>query len=276
MTEEMLDGKGGVKIFVRSWRPQTPPKAVVVIIHGFNSHSGYYQWPAEQLVAAGLAVYAPDLRGRGRSEGERFYVEDFSDYLADADLGVKLAKSREPGLPVFLLGHSAGGVVSCVYALEHQADLAGLICESFAYQVPAPDIALTVLKGASYVVPHTHVLTLNNADFSRDPAVVKAMNQDPLIARESQASKTVAELIRAGERLKKEFPLITLPVFILHGTQDKATRPSGSEFFHAHASSTDKTLKLYEGHFHDLLLDLGKEGVMADIKGWIAARLPAT
>ena len=100
-----------------------------------------------------------------------------------------IAKSREPGLPVFLLGHSAGGVVSCVYTLEHQAELAGLICESFAFQVPAPDFALAVLKGLSHVAPHAHVLKLKNEDFSRDPAVVAAMNADPLIANEVQPTQ---------------------------------------------------------------------------------------
>jgi acylglycerol lipase len=174
-----------------------------------------------------------------------------------------------------VLGHSAGGVVSCIYALEHQADIAGLICESFAFQVPAPDFALAVLKGLAHVAPHAHVLKLKNEDFSRDPKVVAAMNNDPLIAHEVQPTQTVAEMVRADERLKKEFPLIKLPVLILHGTSDKATKPSGSQLFHEKAGSTDKTLKLYEGHYHDLLNDVGKETVIADILSWVRARLPA-
>jgi alpha-beta hydrolase superfamily lysophospholipase len=275
-TEERIEGKGGLKILVRSWRPEGTPKAVVAICHGVNSHSGYYLWTAEQFVASGFAVYALDLHGRGKSDGERFYLETFSDYLADVDLMVNLAKSREPGLPLFLLGHSAGGVVSSVYTLENQAKLAGLICESFAFQVYAPDFALAVLKGLSHVAPHAHVLRLKNEDFSRDPKVVQFMNEDPLIANEVQPTRTVAELVRADERLKREFPLITLPVLILHGTADKATKPSGSQLFYDTAGSADKTLKLYEGHAHDLLNDIGREGVMADIKDWISARIGAT
>ena len=188
---------------------------------------------------------------------------------------VKIARSREAGLPVFLLGHSAGGVVSCAYTLEHQADLAGLICMSFAYQVPAPDFAIAVLKGISHLAPHAHVLALKNADFSRDPAVVAAMDADPLIAHETQPTKTVAELARADDRLKRDFGQFTLPLLILHGTADKATRPSGSQYFFDHASSTDKTVKLYEGHYHDMLNDIGKEVVMADIETWLKARLAA-
>jgi acylglycerol lipase len=275
MKEETIAGTGGLKIFVRSLRPAGKPRAVVAIVHGFNSHSGHYLWVAEQLAANGLAVYALDLRGRGKSDGDRFYVESFREYLNDVDALMTLARSREPGLPVFILGHSAGGVISCVYTLEHQADLAGLICESFAFRVPAPDFALAVIKGLSHLAPHAHVLKLPNEGFSRDPAVVAALNNDPLIAHEVQPTLTVAEMVRADERLKKEFPLMKVPVMILHGADDKVTKPEGSQFFFDTVGSTDKTLKLYPGYVHDLLNDIGKEAVMADINDWIAKRLPA-
>lgn len=275
MSEEKFAGVGGLQIFVRSWRPDGKARGVVVIVHGFNSHGGHYLWVADQLMASGLAVYALDLRGRGKSDGERFWVEKFADYLSDVDTLVNMAKSREPGLPVFVLGHSAGGVISSVYALEHQEKIAGLICESFAFQVPAPDFALAVIKGLSHIAPHAHVLKLPNEGFSRDPQVVQALNDDPLIAHEVQPTHTVAEMVRADERLKKEFPLITLPVLILHGTEDKVTRPGGSQIFYDNAGSTDKTLKLYEGHVHDLLNDIDKEVVMADIQSWIDTRIAA-
>jgi alpha-beta hydrolase superfamily lysophospholipase len=267
--EEKIDSSKGVKIFVRSWRPETAPRAVVVICHGVNSHSGQYLWAGEQFAAAGLAAYALDLRGRGRSDGERFYVEDVADYVSDVAATVALAKSREPNLPVFLLGHSAGGVVSSVYTLDNQAGLAGFICESFAFQVPAPGFALAAIKGISHIAPRLPVLKLKNEDFSRDPNAVEALNNDPLTAHEVQPAITVAALVRADERLRDEFPQITLPVLIMHGTDDKATVCHGSQFFYETAGSRDKTLKLYDGHYHDLLNDTGKEGVMADIKAWI-------
>jgi acylglycerol lipase len=276
MKESSFEGVGGLKIFTRSWNPEGNARGIVAIVHGFNSHSGQYLWVAEQLAAQGLAVYALDLRGRGRSEGERFYVEKVEDYVNDVSTFVNMAKSENPNLPVFVLGHSAGGVVSCVYTLEHQSDINGLICESFAFELPVPDIVLSFLKGLSYITPHTHVFKLNNKDFSRDSVVVESMNNDILIAGESQPAQTAAAMVRADERLKKEFPLITLPVLILHGTQDKATKPSGSQLFYDTAGSTDKTLKLYEGHFHDLLNDIDKELVMADILSWIDERIPAS
>jgi acylglycerol lipase len=217
-----------------------------------------------------------DLRGRGRSDGERFYVQNIADWVSDVETVMTLARSREPGLPVFLLGHSAGGVVSCLYTLEHQAELAGFICESFALQVPAPDLALAAFKGLASLAPHAHVYNLKNEFFSRDPKAVQALNEDPLVAGETQPLQTAAEMVRADKRLKVEFPRIALPLLILHGTADKATKFSGSQLFYEKAGSRDKTLKLYEGHFHDLLNDIDKELVIADIESWIAARLTVT
>ena len=264
----------GDELFYRSWRPAGTPRAIVAIVPGFNSHSGYYDQVGEELGRRQLAVCAVDLRGRGQSPGERFYVERFSDYVNDVHAFVTSARERDPGLPVFLLGHSAGGVVACLYALEHQQELAGLICESFAFKVPAPDIALAVLKGVAHIAQHVHVLKLKNEDFSRDPAVVARMNADPLIANESQPSQTVAEMIRADAHLEESFGQITLPVLILHGTHDHATRYQGSQQFHQSAGSADKTLKLYEGAYHDLLNDTDRDLVMRDIMSWIDERLP--
>lgn len=275
MKEEIIQGTGG-KIHLRSWPAAGKARGVVVISHGFNSHSGQYIWAAEQFAASGLSVYAADLRGRGKSEGERFWVTKVGEYVDDVALAVKTAKAREAGLPVFMLGHSAGGVIACSYALQYQDQLAGLICESFAFRVPAPELALNVVQWlGENVAPRLGALKLKNEDFSRDPATVAALNADPLIKDETQPARTVAALWAADKHLKVSFPKITLPVFIIHGSLDKATVPSGSQFFFDTAGSKDKTLKIYEGHFHDLLADTGKEGVMADIKAWIDKRLPA-
>jgi alpha-beta hydrolase superfamily lysophospholipase len=273
MKQEMFEGKDGIKLFLRSWRPTRSPRAVIVIVHGFKAHSGLYEWAGAQLAEQGFAVYALDLRGHGRSEGDRQEVEKFTDYVAGVHQLVLLAKAREPGLQVFMLGHSAGGVIGCGYQLEHQAELAGYVCESFAHEVPAPDFALAILKGISHIAPHAHVLKLDDDGFSRDPAFVERMKTDPLIERAGYPARTVAEMVRADDRLKREFGLITLPVLIIHGTEDRVTLPHGSQRFYDNGGSSDKTLKLYEGHFHDLLNDVGKELVLADIVAWIAARI---
>jgi len=275
MNESSFEGVGGLKISTRSWAPESNARAIIILVHGFNAHSGYMVWPAEQFAAAGFAVHALDHRGRGKSEGERFYVEEFSDFLTDVHSLVEIARAQNPGLPVYILGHSAGGVIASSYVFEHQDEIAGLICESFAFDVGLPHLVQLALQGLSHLAPHLHVFTLNNADFSRDPAAVEKMNTDPLIAKESQPAETASELLKAAERLKLNMPQFRVPVFIIHGTEDKATRPAGSQYFYDNAGSEDKTLKLYEGHYHDLLADIGKEIVMADIQAWIEERLPA-
>src|SRR3982751_1431500 len=258
MNESSFEGVGGLKIFTRSWKPEGSPRAVMVLVHGFNAHSGYMIWPAEQFVAKGLAVYALDHRGRGRSEGERFYVQQFSDYLTDLDVLVETARTDNPGLPVYMLGHSAGGIIAASYALENEDKIAGFVCESFAFDVGIPNVAALLLKGISHLTPHLHVFKLKNEDFSRDPSAVDAMNNDPLIKDEGQPAETAAELLKAAERLRENMPKFHVPLLILHGTADHATRYQGSEYFYEHAGSTDKTIKLYDGHYHDLLNDLGK------------------
>ena len=273
LTEEWLDGTGG-RIFTRHWEPEGSPKANLVICHGVNSHGGQYVQAGEEFASRGFAVTALDLRGRGKSDGERFYIDSIDDYVSDVSVTIEHARAKHPELPVYLLGHSAGGVTSTTYALDHQDRIDGLICESFAFRVFAPNLALKLLEGASHIVPHGHVLRLKMEDFSRDPEWVAQLNADPLTLDEVQPVSTVAAFARAGERFEREFGRITLPVFILHGTEDKATRPDGSQQFFDEAGSADKTLKLYEGYYHDLLNDLGSEAVFEDIDKWIEARLP--
>lgn len=273
MTEQRMVHPDGTGINLHSW-PLADAKAVVILQHGFNAHGGHMQWAAEQFNVAGYACYAVDLRGRGKSDGDRYFVARFDDYLADLQLALDRARADHPDLPVFLIGHSAGGVIATSYALKHQARLAGLICHSFAFRVPAPRVVLNLLQWIGGVLPRLGVLTLKNADFSRDPAHVAMMNADPLIAKETQPARTVGELLAADKRLEGSFGAFSIPLLIIHGTSDHATLPAGSRFFFDHAGSADKTLKLYDGYYHDLLADTGKEAVMADILGWIAARVP--
>jgi acylglycerol lipase len=271
-TEQWLDGTGG-RIFTRHWEPEGTPKAGLVLCHGVKAHGGQYLRVGEEFASRGFAVTALDLRGRGKSDGERFYIDSIDEYVADLALAIGFARSKQPRLPLYVLGHSAGGVTSVTYALDHQDEIDGLICESFAFRVFAPNFALKLLEGASHIVPHTHVLRLKMEDFSRDPEWVAQLKADPLTDNEVQPVATVAAFARAGERFEREFGRITLPLLILHGTADKATRPDGSEQFFKEAGSTDKTLKLYDGYAHDLLNDIGKEQVFDDVALWIEERL---
>jgi acylglycerol lipase len=270
--EQDITSKDGTKLHVRTWLPVGVPRAVVVLVHGLKAHSGLYEWPATHLANAGFAVYALDLRGHGKSGGDRLYAASMSEYIDDVRAVVKLAKMSQTA-PIFMLGHSAGGVIACAYALEDQRDLAGLICESFALEVPASRVTLSLLKGIARIAPHLGVFKLKNEDFSRDPAFVERMKNDPLIPSAGYPAQTIAELARADERLHTELARITIPVLVVHGTEDHVTKPSGSKLFGKIAGSQDKTLSLYQGHFHDLLNDVGKERVFGDMLDWLNAHL---
>ncbi|MCF2496734.1 alpha/beta hydrolase [Dyadobacter chenhuakuii] len=261
------------RVFYQNWINGTKPKGIVILVHGLNSHSEYYHNFARQLNDNRYEVYALDLRGRGKSEGERFYISDYLDVIADIDQLVDIARCEHTTQPIFLLGHSAGGVFASVYAVLHQVKLKGLISESFAFHLPVPGFALAIMKFLGYIIPHTRLVKLKNEDFSREKSVVERMNSDPLLRNEKQPAKTMQQLLLAGEYLEKQMTEISLPLLILHGTADKATNPSGSQYFMENASSTDKQLKLYEGHFHDLLNDKYNAIIVNDIVRWLNERV---
>ncbi len=274
--EEFIESDDRQRLFVRSWRPDHNVRAALAIVHGFNSHGGYYGNFARAMATRGIATYAVDLRGRGQSSGRRFEVRQFSDYVDDVHALVSTIRAREPSQPVFMLGHSAGGVVACEYSLSHQQNLAGLICESFALEVPAPAAVLRIVRALALIAPRVPVLTLSNALFSRDVRVVAHMNNDSLIRKERQPARTVAAMVRASTHLRTSFVQFSLPLLILHGSADAITLPSGSEYFHEHAGSRDKTLQIFEGYYHDLINDHGHEHVVERIHQWIEARLGTT
>jgi acylglycerol lipase len=272
-TTSTFRNKKGQQIFYRNWKTGANPKGIILLIHGLNSHSGYFRSFALQLNKINVEVYAMDIVGRGQSDGERYYISAYSDIVNDIDQLTDIAKSANPVAPVFLFGHSAGGVFAAVYAVQHQDKLKGLISASFAFQIPAPAFALSTMKVLGYLIPHARVVKLNNEDFSRDTAIVSTMNNDLLLAKEKQPTRTMQQLILADEYLKKRIPELKLSLFILHGTADKVTKPVGSQYFMVHASSNDKQLNLYDGYCHDLINDKDNDRVIGDIIDWLYKRI---
>jgi alpha-beta hydrolase superfamily lysophospholipase len=274
---ETFAGAADVKLFGQSWRPEatTPPRATVVIMHGLKDHSSRYAEFAEWLVARGFAVYAFDLRGHGNSDGNRVWVDRFEQYVQDLSGFIQRVREREPGRPLFLFGHSMGGAIVTLYTLTEKPDLRGLILSGPALKVTG-DVSpflIGATRFLSVLAPGLGVLDLPNPKFSRDPKVVRSMDEDPLIFQKKGPARTAAELLGAIAKIQAGMESISVPLLALHGTRDQLTNPEGSKELVAKARSADKKLELYDGSFHDLLHEPEGQRVRNDIVSWMEAHL---
>lgn len=270
--EGVFGGTGGVGLFEQSWRP-AEPKAVLVIMHGLKDHSSRYAATAEALTGHGFAVNAFDLRGHGNSAGDRVRVESFDEYVSDLAAFVERVRAREPGKPIFVMGHSMGGAIVTTYVLTRKPDVKGMVLSAPALK-PGSEVSgflIGVTKVLGGLLPGMGVLDLKDEHFSRDPAVVADMGKDPLIHREAGPARTAAELLTTLEKIGQSMEQVELPFLVMHGTVDKLTNPEGSKDLHQRAKSADKTLKLYEGLAHDLLHEPEKAKVLEDLTGWLDA-----
>ena len=266
-------GKDGVKLYQQSWHPAGPPRAALVIVHGLKDHSDHYAAAATALARHGYAVYSFDLRGHGRSEGHRVWVDSFEDYLGDLDALLVRVRAAEPQAPLFLFGHSMGGAIITRYTLERRPALAGLILSGPALK-PGADLSsflIAITRVLGTLTPKLAVLKLENRWFSRDPAVVAGMDQDPLVYNKPGPARTAAELLSTLRFIQDHMAALATPVLLLHGTADHLTNPDGSRELYARARAGDKTLKIYDGFYHDLLHEPEKAVVLADITRWLDA-----
>lgn len=267
----------GPRLYERWWRPQGQPRALVIIVHGYAEYGGRYAHVGEQLARSGYAAAALDLRGHGRSEGRRAYVRTFDEYLQDLGRFLAHAREQQPGLPVYLLGHSMGGAIALLFTLAHQEDLAGLILSAPVVKLGG-DISPLLQKLSTVIAriaPRLPTIKLDCRLISRDPEVVQRYDTDPLVYRRGTPARTGAELVQAGVRCQAQAENLTLPLLILHGSADGLVEPQGSEQVYARAASRDKTLKRYQGFFHEVLNELGKAQVLADIVDWLDAHAKA-
>ena len=269
--EGRLGGAGGVEIAWRAWLPAGEARAVVVIAHGAGEHSGRYPHVGERLVDAGYAAYALDHRGHGLSGGRRALVDRMDHVVADLDTFVTLASSRHPGRPLHLLGHSMGGCIALVYAGRHQERLSGLLLSGAVARLDAPAALKVVVRGLSRVAPALGVVAVDPALVSRDEAVVRAYREDPLVFHRKLPARTLAEMADAADRFPASVGALRLPLLVMHGGADAIVPADGSRMVHDRAGSADRTLRIYEGLFHEILNEPERAAVLADITGWLDA-----
>ncbi|WP_231753048.1 alpha/beta hydrolase [Burkholderia sp. TSV86] len=272
----------GLELAVHRWPVAASfgaPRASVALVHGLAEHAGRYQALAEQLNAAGIELVSADLRGHGRSPGERAWIERFDAFLEDAD-AIVAGAARNDGTPLFLMGHSMGGAIAALYAIKcapaRRRTLAGLILSSPAL-APGRDVPRWMLAASrlvSRIWPRFPALKIDAALLSRDPAVVAANRADPLVHHGPVPARTGAEILAAMQEIERGRAALRLPVLVYHGTTDKLTEPDGSRDFGAHVGSPDRTLTIYEGSYHETINDLDRERVIGALIDWILSRAP--
>lgn len=274
-SEARFKGQKDVEIFWQSWVPATP-KAVVVIVHGLGEHSGRYAHVAQSLVDADYAVYAMDHRGHGKSGGPRTFIDSFANTVADIDTVVDIARKSNPRKPTVLLGHSMGGALSLSYAIKHADKLKALVLSGPAVALDgAPPIIKPISKLLSIFAPQLGMFAVEPGLVSRDAAVVADYAADPLNAHGKVPARTLAEIVKFVELLPGLLPALKLPLLIQHGRDDKLAGVAGSEMVVGRVSSKDKTLKIYEGLYHEIYNELpaDRAAVLKDLRDWIDARV---
>ncbi len=273
--ESTTETPDGLTLYQQSWRGGTT-KAAVVLVHGYAEHSGRYEHVAERFTRAGYAVHAFDLRGHGRSQGEpRVLVRSIDEYTGDLERFLTSVREREAGLPVFLLGHSMGGAISARFLLDGDHGLTGAILSAPAvrragiFGLPVEGFFLFFAG----LLPRWRFPKLNSDVISRDPDVVRRYDNDPLVYRDGMPIGTAAAIVKSARYVDKHAGRINLPVLISHGTDDGLVNHIASERFYERLGPMDKTLKLYQGLFHEILNEPERDQVMQDMIDWLDAHV---
>jgi acylglycerol lipase len=270
--EQSFTGKAGLRIHVSSWMPDSEAHTVIVLAHGFGEHAGRYANLVNVMVPAGYAVYAPDHRGHGRSEGHRAFIDKFEYLLDDLDQVFAIAAKAHPGKKTFLIGHSMGGNIALASALRNQSRLAGLVLSGAAVTndgVPKPLMFIASLLGK--IAPKLGVKQLAAAGISRDPKVVAAYLADPLVYSGKMPAGTGAALIATSNSYPARLPSLTIPLLVVHGSADEVVSVESGKTAHRLAGSKDKTLKIYDGLFHEVFNEPEHPTVLADVLSWLDA-----
>ena len=262
----------GHKLFTHKWQTEKA-NAQVIIVHGLAEHGFRYGHFAGILNKAGIDVVSYDHFGHGRSEGLRCYIPRFDVYIDDLRF---ILQSHIRELPTFLFGHSMGGLIATKYCIAGgQKDLAGLITSGAALKLD--DNLSPLLKKLapllSFLLPKLPTQALEKKYVTRDPKVLEAYLNDPLVYQKGIRARLGHELLKSIDTIHRSFHLLNLPLLALHGQADKLVDPRGTENLYLNAGSKDKMLNLYPGLYHEIINEPEGEDVMSDIRDWMLARV---
>lgn len=274
-TERDFDGVGGVRIVYDVWTPDASPRAVVVLSHGLGEHARRYDHVAQCFGDAGLVTYALDHRGHGRSGGKRVLVRDMSEYTGDFDTLVRTATREHAGLACVVLGHSMGGAIVFTYGVERpdSYDLMVLSGPAVAAQDQLSPLLVLAAKVLGVLVPGLPVQELDVEAISRDPAVVAAYRDDPLVYHGKVPAGIGRVLVQVGETMPQRAPALTAPLLVVHGSEDRLIPVAGSRRLVECAGSADVELKVYPGLYHEVFNEPERDRVLGDVVSWVLQRL---
>lgn len=264
-------GIGGIDLYAQAWLPEQSPRSVIVIAHGLGEHGGRYERLAGELVAGGRAVYAVDHRGHGRSPGPRANIERFAHLVSDFSAFVGRAARQHPDAALFLLGHSMGGAVAFASAQRLQATLRGVVLSAPALAVdPLPSgLQALTLRTLASLAPNSGAMTIAPGEVSRDPHVVAAYQNDPLVHHKAIPARTVHELLLAMQDFPRQAPALRVPTLVLHGTADRLVPLAAVRPVCQALGTKDKTFRYYEGLSHEVLNEPEREQVVHDLMQWL-------
>lgn len=273
--EGTFQGYEGLTLFYQSWHPEGEPRAVLMIVHGLGEHGGRYERVVAHLVSKGYAIYALDHRGHGRSERSgAAHVMAWQEFREDVRAFQKMVAGKEAGRPLFILGHSMGGLITADYLEHYQDGLQGAILSAPAVgKLDVPTFIALLSKLLSSIAPSLSIPTnLDGSAISRDPAVVKAYEDDPFV--HGQATPRFAtEMTKTALEATLKAGKITLPLLMIHGDQDRLVNVANTREFFPKVGAADKELIVYEGGYHEGHNDIHHEQVTADLERWLEAHL---
>ena len=271
----MITTKDGLELHTVEWRADSP-KAMLLLVHGYAEYAQRYEHFAKFLNKHDVTVVAFDHRGHGHSQGEQVYVHQGSLLLEDVHEFIKVYHSEE--IPCFLFGHSMGGLVCAAYgmsAYKNDFNLNGIILSAPGL-MPSKEISPFLVKISGFLgkyFPKLKTIKLDPTAISSDEKEVEKYVNDPLVYSGKWIARTGAELVKMMKDVQKRAREFKIPLFLGHGDQDKLAEIEGSRIFQLNAGSDDKTFKTYEGFYHELVNEPGKQQFMDDVLEWINARL---
>ena len=268
------DARGG-KVYWQTWLPTGEPRAVLVIVHGLAEHGGRYGNLVHHFVPRSVAVCAHDHPGHGRSDGPRVYIRRFADLLDVLGSNVKRIQAQHPDSPLFLIGHSFGALIAARFLLDHQDAFAGAVVSGSLVKVPDHVSSFTVAcsRVLSALIPKVGLVGLDPTGISRDPAVVRAYLDDPLVYHGKTTARLGCEMLKCMRRVSAEASRITLPILILHGGEDRLVDLAAAQMLHERVGSADKTLIVYDGLHHEVYNEPEHPDVLADVEAWMNERI---